>query len=89
LVPDVEYSHATLNIGDSPGAGSVRVPVKVLVAVIVPRSSIPLFVPELPLKIRSVDPVVRVTVPVTGLTEVLLGFCHVELVSVPSARTFM
>jgi hypothetical protein len=87
LVPDVEYSHPPpLNIGDSPGAGSFSVPVKVFVAVIVPRSSIPAV--ALPLKIRSVDPVVRVTLPVTELAEVLGGTCHVELDNVPSARTF-
>ncbi len=87
-MPDVEYSHPpTLNIGESPGAGSVSVPVKVLVAVVVPRSSIPVVVPVPPLKIRSVDPSLRRTVPVAGRAEVLGGFCHVELVSAPSART--
>src|SRR5450759_548352 len=91
LVPGALYSHpvAVLNIGDSPAAGSVRVPLKLLVGVIVPRSSIPDALPDPELKMRSVDPLFRLIVPLSGKTTVVGGFCQklVELLSVPSART--
>src|SRR5207237_8681853 len=90
FVPDVVYSHPpTLNIGDDPGAGSVRVPVKVLVAVIVPRNSIPAALPLEALRIRLVNPSLRRTEPLIGRTTVVGGFFQllVEALTVPSEST--
>src|SRR5216117_2873398 len=90
FVPDAVYSQLpTLNMGDDPGAGSVRVPVKALVAVIVPRSSIAAALPLDALRIRSVNPSLRRTKPLIGRAVVVGGFCQllVEAVTVPSERT--
>src|SRR5450759_1592719 len=90
LVPDVVYSHPpALHIGDSPAAGSVRVPVNVPVGVIVPRSSIPDPLPLPALKMRSADPSLSATAPLRGNTTAVGGFCQllVEVLIVPSAST--
>jgi len=89
-VPEVVYSQPpTLNIGENPGAGSVRVPVKVPVEVIVPRSSIPAALPLEELIKRSAKPSLSRTVPLSGRTTVVGGFCQLLVVAfnVPSANT--
>ncbi|HYU51814.1 MAG TPA: hypothetical protein VEK37_02680 [Gemmatimonadaceae bacterium] len=91
FVPVVVYSQPpTLNIGEDPAAGSVSVPVKVLVAVIVPRSSIADALPLDAVRMRSVNPSLRRTNPLIGRTSVVGGFCQllVLALTVPSARTF-
>ena len=70
FVPEAVYSQPpTLNIGENPGAGSVRVPVKVATEVIVPRSSIADALPADALMMKSVKPSLSRTVPVSGPTE--------------------
>jgi hypothetical protein len=69
-----------LNIGENPGAGSVRVPVNVLLGVIVPRSSIADPPPLDALSIRSADPSLKLTVPLKGKITVAGGFCQLLVV---------
>jgi hypothetical protein len=90
LVPVVVYSQPpTLKTGEDPGAGSVIVPVNVLVAVIVPRSSIADALPLDALRIRSANPSLNRTRPLSGRTIPVGGFCQLLVVvfTVPSART--
>jgi hypothetical protein len=90
FVPVVVYSQPpTLNTGEDPGAGSVSVPVNVLVAVIVPRSSIADVLPLEALSIRSAKPSLKRTRPLSGRTIPVGGFCQLLVVAltVPSAAT--
>ena len=74
-MPAVEYSQPpALNIGEKPGAGSVRVPANVPVEVSVPRSSMAEALPVDALKMRSAKPSVRRTEPLSGRTTVVSGY---------------
>jgi len=76
-------------IGEKPGAGSVRLPEKVALEVMLPRSSIAAALPELELRKRSVNPSLNRIEPLIGLLRVVGGFCQVlvPVVMDPSAPT--
>ncbi len=88
LAPVAVYVQAA-NTGNEPGLGSVTVPLKDPVDVIVPRSSIADEDPADAAMERTVKPVLRVTEPLSGRTSVVGGFCQVlvPVPRVPSAST--